>query len=329
MSEISPSIWNQDKNGEWKLYFNNDLEINTVQNTNIEQIKVKKNCSSENNFILGTLVMTPKGIGRLIKINENIGIIKFNNDDINEEQIPLNKISNYVTCFIYDYSNNIDNIIRLKIKVNGKVEDIFDELEKIKKIDNNECSYSLIYQGMLLKKEYTLEQINILNKSKFLLIKANNIKYLVSRFTNISQFWFTYAIDGICFSPSQKIKLLGIGLFGSHENKIISAIIRILDGPSYSSPVIYEDNIEIPASLSKINAISQIMFIKPINCKKNQDYSVVLLTKTLTNCYFGNKGKNCIEGEKGVIFLFKKMQGRSSGSGVEAGNFPELYYNLY
>lgn len=202
MSEISPSIWQQNEKGEWKLYFNSDLEINnsSSNNNNLEQVKIKKNNYLENNLILGTLVMTQKGIGRLIKNNEKIGIIRFKQDK--EEQFPINEVNNYFNCFIYDYSNSL-NIIRLKLKVLGKIDDIFDELEKIKKINRNECSYSLIYQGMPLKKEYTFEQLNILNNSKFLLLKEKNIKYIVSRFSNISQFWFTYSIDGICFSPSE------------------------------------------------------------------------------------------------------------------------------
>lgn len=74
--------------------------------------------------------MTQKGIGRLIKNNEKIGIIRFKQDK--EEQFPINEVNNYFNCFIYDYSNSL-NIIRLKLKVLGKIDDIFDELEKIKK----------------------------------------------------------------------------------------------------------------------------------------------------------------------------------------------------
>lgn len=42
-----------------------------------------------------------------------------------------------------------------------------------------------------------------------------------------------------------------------------------------------------------------------------------------------NKEKNIIEGERGINFTFKRIQGRSSGSGVETGNFPELYYYIH
>ena len=324
MSEISPSIWQQNEKGDWKLYFNTDMELNTSSSNNIEQIKIKNNNISAKNLILGTLVMTPKGIGRLIKSNDNIGILRFK-EDIKEEQFPLNKISNSFNCFIYDYSDGI-NIIRLNLKVLGKIDDIFLELEKLKKINRNEFNYTLVYNGKSLQNEYPFEQLNILNNAKFLLLKANNIKLTLSRFLNVSQYWYTYSVDGICFSSSQKIKLIGIGLYGSHENKIINSTIKILDGPSINSKIIYEENIDISPGISKIYAVSQIFFSKPIICKQNQDYSVILYSKTLTNCYYGQQGKQLIEGEKGVNFTFKRVLGKSSGSGVESGNFPEFYY---
>ena len=324
MSEISPSIWQQNEKGDWKLYFNTDMELNTSSSNNIEQIKIKNNNISVKNLILGTLVMTPKGIGRLIKSNDNIGILRFK-EDIKEEQFPLNKISNNFNCFIYDYTDGI-NIIRLNLKVLGKIDDIFLELEKLKKINRNEFNYTLVYNGKSLQNEYPFEQLNILNNAKFLLLKANNIKLTLSRFLNVSQYWYTYSVDGICFSSSQKIKLIGIGLYGSHENKIINSTIKILDGPSINSKIIYEENIDISPGISKIYAVSQIFFSKPIICKQNQDYSVILYSKTLTNCYYGQQGKQLIEGEKGVNFTFKRVLGKSSGSGVESGNFPEFYY---
>ena len=121
---------------------------------------------------------------------------------------------------------------------------------------------------------------------------------------------------------------MGIGLFGSHENKLIDSTLKILDGPSLSSNTIYEENIEISPGINKNNAISKNFFPKSIVCKQEKEYSIILISKTNSNCYYGHHGKPVIEGEKGVIFTFKRVQGRSSGSGIESGNFPELYYSI-
>ena len=330
MNELSPSIWQQDENGEWKLYFNTDIKLNSSLNKNSEQIRTKAKANNNNlsqkNLVLGTLVMTKKGIGRLIKINKDIVIIKFKNDT-KEEKININEISNNFNCFIYDYIDGNINIIKLKLNVLGKIDNIFEELEKINKINRNKCNYSLIFKGKIVKKDFTYEELDILNNSKFLLLKEDKVKYTVTRFLAISQYWLITAEDSICFSPSQKIKLVGVGLYGSHQNKIIDSTIKILEGSEFSDKIIHEENVEISPAISKLFPISQIYFSKPIICKQNQDYCIILNSKTTTNSYFGRQGKNLVEGEKGVNFSFKKMRGgRNGGTSPESGNFPELYY---
>ena len=328
MSEVASSVWNQDEKGEWKLYFNTEL-ISQSKKINKDHSKFNNNnILPETNIVLGTLVMTPKGIGRLIKNIDNKVTIRFNQDS-KEEQFSMNLISNYFSCFISDYANGNIDIIRLKLKASGKVEDIFTELEKINKINLNENNYLLVYNKNKLKTEYTFEQLNIINNSKFILLSKNKIAYTVSRYINIKQYWYLYSLDGICFSPSQKIKLVGVGLFGSHENKIINATLKILDGPSTMSNTIFEENIEIAPSANKLGAITKILFSKPVFCKANQDYSVILISKTNTNTFYGTNGKQYIDGEKGVGFSFKRVQGKGGGTGVETGNFPELYYYMH
>ena len=168
MSDISPSVWQEDSKGEWKLYFNTELDLissssshNQIQTKN----KINKNISGMK-LILGTLVMTPKGVGRLIKANEVIAFIKFN-QNIREENFPINSISNYFNCFILDYSNGNSDIIRIRLKASGKVDDIFFELEKLNKLNPKENNYMLIFNKDILKKEYTFEQINLFNNSKY------------------------------------------------------------------------------------------------------------------------------------------------------------------
>ena len=75
-------------------------------------------------------------------------------------------------------------------------------MEKLKKINRNEFNYTLVNNGKSLQNEYPFEQLNILNNAKFLLLKANNIKLTLSRFLNVSQYWYTYYVEGICFSSS-------------------------------------------------------------------------------------------------------------------------------
>ena len=118
MADISPSVWNQDETGQWKLYFNTELNLTNSSLVNLDQSKLKKsnNNLSEMKLVLGTLVMTPKGIGRLIKNNDGIATIRLKQDTI-EEQFSIKDISNYIHCFIFHYSKGNTDRIRLKLKV--------------------------------------------------------------------------------------------------------------------------------------------------------------------------------------------------------------------
>lgn len=330
MSEVSPSVWHQDNQGEWKLYFNTEKDListSSFHNQAQSTITINNNLS-EMNIVLGTLVMTPKGIGRLIKINEDFAYIRFNQDS-KEEKFLIKNISNFFKCFITDYSNGNNDIIRLRLKASGKVEDIFRELKKINKLNIKENNYILIFNKDKLKEEYTYEQINLINNSKILLLVENKVSYTVSRYISIRQSWYLYSLDGICFSPSKKIKLTGVGLYGSHDNRIITGTIKILDGPSTMSNPIFEQNVEISPSSNALASIIKIFFSKPIECKQNQDYSIILYSKVTTNTFYGTNGKAYIDGEKGVGFSFKRIVGKNGGTGVETGNFPELYYYLH
>ena len=167
---MSNSIWNQDAKGEWKLYFNTELDIYYSRKKK-EKAKEKNDVNIINkNFVLGTLVMTPKGIGRIIKNQEGIAHIRFK-QDLKEYQISINDVSNNFNCYITFIKEGTIDIIRLQLNVDGKVSDIIEELSKIKKINSDGDNYNLIYNKNFLKKENTFEQINIMNNSKILILE--------------------------------------------------------------------------------------------------------------------------------------------------------------
>ena len=51
--------------------------------------------------------------------------------------------------------------------------------------------------------------------------------------------------------------------------------------------------------------VSQILFYKPIICNQNQDYSVLLTSKTLTNCYYAKMEKVILKEKEELILLLK------------------------
>ena len=291
MSEIPNSIWNQDRNGEWKLYFNTESENSIhIKKSKEEQKSKNKLNISDKNLILGTLAMTPKGIGRIIKNQDEIAHVRFTQEDNKECEFPSNEILHYFNCYITLISKNGFDIFRLKLKPEGKISDIISELIKLKKI-NQDIEYNLIFNKKILSNENSFEQINLYNNSKILIFEMNEIERKISRFSQVRKYGYSYEQDGISFSPSENIKLSGIGLYCSFQNKIITGI-------------------------------------KKVFCRKNMDYSISFITNILTDIYCGSNGKTVVEGERGLNFTFKKFIGNRGGTSVESGNFPEIYYYL-
>ena len=154
MSEVKQSVWQQDKSGKWFLYFNTDSNtLSSLENNNNQEKSSQKKINlTQEKLILGTLVMTPIGISRLVKINKNLRKIK-DKQTSTELSFPLNEISNNFNCFVTFHNEGNSNIFRLKLKVSGKIEEIFELLENIKLINRNIGKYLLIYNGIIAKED--------------------------------------------------------------------------------------------------------------------------------------------------------------------------------
>ena len=333
MSQISDSIWNQDEKGEWKLYFNNESNI-SLNSLNKEEKNSKNNDKTNNisdiNLMIGKLVMTPKGIGRLIKNIEGISYVRFNQED-EEYKFPNREISNFFNCYIISLKKTFKKeIIRLKLKSEGTVKDIIEELIKIDKVQKDFVNgISLILNKKKLKEENTFEQINLLNNSKILIMESELIEYKVYRFNYCKKYGLLNSYDGICFSVSENIKLSGVGLYCSLNNRKISGYIKIVEGNSTRGEALYSQNVEIPISNQKIiSPIYKVSFPKFIFCQKNKDYSIIFYTDNFLDIYCGLEGKIRVEGEKGIVFNFKTINNNIGESNSTYGNFPTIYYYL-
>lgn len=335
MSDIKDSIWEQNEEGKWNLFFNiEDPEFSkqflSSQKDNETKTK-KKNIVLPDKLVLGTQVMTPDGIGRLIKIEEPFGYIIKNKEEKTEIKYDLKNLSTSFNCLITILSqNSIEETIRLRLKTTMKVEDIFSILEKAKKIKRVEGNtYNLIFKGNKLKNDFNLEQINdIKNNCKILLIQEENLRYSVNRFKGTNTYWSVGGEDGITLSVSKRIRLIGVGVYGSHEGKKLVGEIKVLEGETDSSPIIYQQDTSILPATSKDEPIIPINFDKPVRLNPGQKYTVKLINKNFSSVYSGRDGKAIIEGEGEVSFSFFQCKGRNVGTNANVGNFPEFYYYL-
>jgi len=150
--------------------------------------------------------------------------------------------------------------------------------------------------------------------------------YKVYRFGVSYTYWYTYAVDGITFTVNKKVRLFGLGMYGSHEGKVQVGNLKITEGFVNSGNVLYEQPIEVQPAPDQNNAIVFHQLKKPVTIRADTDYIIQILSTQYCYLYYGGQGKATIEGEKGVIFTFKATPSAGHGSSIEYGNFAEFHY---
>ena len=329
MKGITQSIWKQTSNGEWKLFFNtNHQEVPHLQKQDqsplLRQYYTAMQTASQGNFKLGTLVMTPKGIGRIIKQDEHSATIKMSEED-SEEIFALEQISNIFFVYVKIYDKHVSNWYKLNMPVNASIEMLKEVLEELKIAKFSEIPYQIIAGGAELKDTNTFEQLHMRTGAKIVLSGMKMTQYSINRFCNTNNWWYSYLNDGITFSVSKPIKLLGVGMYGSQEGKTQNGTIKLFEG-EMGGTLILEETAEVTPAVDDTHPIIPIMFSKGIKVKPNVDYMVEFNSPDYTYLYYGREGKKHLEGEKGVEWSFKFSNGTSHGTNTESGNFPEFYY---
>ena len=158
---ITQSIWKQTSDGNWKLFFN----LNSDSGSNSEndnQIKTSLEGGFKKNLKMGSLVMSPKGIGRLIKLEDKVATIKFIKDDHDEtyeESLISSEFPIYISVLQKDYTN----WYRVLVPANGSIETLKKIIEELKIVDITTCNYILIHNGAEVKDEFFFDQIELFN----------------------------------------------------------------------------------------------------------------------------------------------------------------------
>lgn len=324
-NDFKPSVWKQTENGDWKMFFsiNEDSHVKAESET---QIKTVFDSANKKMLKAGYLVMTPKGIGRLKRLDNKIATIKFLNDE-HEETFEDSLILAEFPIFLRILDKDISNWYRLMVPANGSVESLKKQIEELKIIDSSNSNFIMIYNGSETKDDFFFDQMDLRPGAKFLLCGLKMTQSKVSRFSVTYNWWYTYNTDGITFSVNKRIKLCGVGMYGSHESKTQNGTIKIFEGVcSGMGSVMYEEPVEIAPAPDQNCAVVPINFKKPVNIKPHIDYTIQLICSNYCYLYYGGGGKSNIDGERGIEFVFKYTPGSSHGTGIESGNFPEFYY---
>lgn len=334
MVDIPKSIWKQTDKGVWHLFFNtnshctNSYDISRNDNPGLSKY-ISLLQSAQNALKLGSLIMTPKGFGRITKQDAVNVIVSFSNSESSSastETFAVDDVSNTFYVYVKYYNQTCSNWYKIFLPTSFTVEQFKTILEELQIVPFSKRNFLMISNGIELKEHQTFESLGCKNGSKIIIFSQKETQYKVTRFTNTLQWWFSYTFDGITFSCNKSIRINGIGLYGSHEGKVQIGTIKLFEG--YLGVTLFEEAIEVPPVGSDSSVVMPIMFKKSIPIQQGVNYTFQFISDAQIYIYYGTNGKKDVEGEKGVQFTFMFTQGSSHGSGVESGNFPEIYYQV-
>lgn len=320
------SVWKQNtSSGDWLMHFNFEKKAKKVK-----KFDNTKKQMEDNNIKLGSLVMTKKGLYRLNKIENNIAtVLDLKNPD-KYEVIQLSEISLSFEVYIRLLSQ-INSWYKITLNANGNVDDIKNKLEELKLVSGEKLDYMMIYNGSLLRDGYFFEQLNLKPNVKILVKPLDAKPCVLKRFTSYKKNSY-YSVDNLTFQTNKKIKLTGVGLFGTSSGRIVISHIKIIEGyPHCIAKTMVDEDYDIPPGQDLNNCITPFKFPFGVIINPGIDYSVCLNLRPGDgdgdDVYIGEGGLDVIEGEAGIIFTFKK--GKNSGvTNVNKGAFPEFYYTF-
>ena len=336
MTESSTVIWRSNIDDKWVLFNNNQYQPLIVKEKAKNETKETKNIKKKENntpFYFakvkidtkGSLVYSPKGYGIVqgIKIDQGLITVKVNNEI---QDFKKNDISNEIPISLTFISNSgrIEDKVLLPIHSTAK-----DIIEKIEREQENENAARIFYKGKeLTKSSETLEKMGITPLAKFLIITIFGKPLSVSRFPITNQGWgYSSSVDGITFSPSKDIRVIGFGIYTPENDTVIDGTAKFIQGSDAKGMIAFSKDISFSKNSENTEEkVYRFMFDKPLKVKAGEQYCCVVAFKSGTS-YYGSGGLNTVTGEQDVVFTFTDCTGSSNGTGISSGQIPAIYYN--
>ena len=320
---------------EWLLSKNNMIVFKRKQKQpeklkGIENLKNKKTSfffSNRKPETKGSLIYTPDGYGIIqdidtftkkfsVKINNKIA--EYSNEDIVSD-IPI-------TLRFVSSSVNHDDKITVPVYSTSS-----DLVEKIEASVEGGSSFStkIFFKGReMVKATDSLEKLGIYPDSKIMVLSSLGKPFLVNRFVTVNQGWgYSNSCDGITFSASKEIAVMGFGIYSSETEKTsLNCVAKFIQGNDAKNPPIFSKDIVITKDENDPeNKIFRFYFDKPYKVKSGDSYSCVIEIRS-GNSHYGSSGTSTVTGESDVVFSFTDCSGSVNGTSCSSGQIPEVYY---
>ena len=218
-------------------------------------------------------------------------------------------------------SLNKDNVLQIGIFAElHNAEDLMKECVKFI-IDNKPGSLNKNWKDHVKgSSKMMLEMV------QHLLVDNYGKIYEISRVgSDIDRYWNEGYTSAIAFQVDSKIKLCGIGMFGSNIDQLhVSVEIRVLDEQKsllVETKTLISNGSPIPV---------QLLFTNPVPVEANQKYHITA-KQNAAHIYFGKRFKEtvvCAVGDKDAVKVsfHKSRHDMTSTNDAKMGQFPILYF---
>eukprot|EP01017_Pseudomicrothorax_dubius_P050470 TRINITY_DN956_c0_g1_i4.p1 TRINITY_DN956_c0_g1~~TRINITY_DN956_c0_g1_i4.p1 ORF type:complete len:195 (+),score=30.58 TRINITY_DN956_c0_g1_i4:141-725(+) len=179
------------------------------------------------------------------------------------------------------------------------------------------------------KTNETVEQLGLSPDSKLVALYSLGKPYSVNRFTCVYNGWgYSNSIDGVTFSASKDIRVTGFGIYASEKADTLAGAAKfVAGGDAKGVPLFSKEVSAVKDDSYGEGKIFRFMFDRPIRCKANEKFSLVVEIRNGTS-YYGSGGQYTVSGEKDVVFTFTDCTNSQNGTSVTSGQCPEIYYYI-
>ena len=274
----------------------------------------------------GSLVYTPLGYGiiqSLSPLSQKI-LVKICKSSIFSE-FSFQEVTSDIPLTLRIFSRNF---LRTEEQITLPAHSTsLDLLEKIETLSCATFSSRIFFKGLeLLRTSENFEKIGIFPNSRIFVISSLGKPLLVNRFATVYQGWgYSNSIDGVSFSASKDLRILGFGLYTADKEKTaLSGILRFLQGNDAKNSAVFSKEFTLLKEEEE-GKIAKVLLDRPYAVKSGEVFSCVVEIGN-GNSFYGSSGQAVANGEGDVVFSFSECVGSMNGTSPSSGQIPEIYY---
>ena len=321
---------------EWLLFSNNvifkskkrvekDKDTKAIQN--LKKPKTPFFYSNRKPETKGSLIYTPDGYGIIQDIDSTMKKVPVKiNNKITE--YPSEDLVSDIPITLRFVSNSINHEDKITVPVYSNSRDLVEKIESC--VEGETCfSTKIFFKGReMVRAADSLEKLGIFPDSKIIVISSLGKPFLVNRFTTVYQGWgYSNSTDGITFSASKDVRVMGFGIYTPDKEKTsLNGIAKFIMGNDAKNLPLFSKEINVAKDeVDPENKVYRFYFDRPYKIRAGDTYSCVVEVKS-GNSFYGSSGQYTATGEQDVVFSFTDCTGSMNGTSPSSGQIPEIYY---